>query len=169
MISDDVFRLALDRAFKEQKLKKKDRNERIAVLMLADRNERDGILDREERLGRDAKEKDDEPPEAYEQKELVSWFRQTYPGVLIFHIPNGGYRFFIEGMNLKAQGIVPGIPDLYVPEWRLWVEMKRKKGWELSEEQEQIRRYLTEKCEDSFILGIGFEDAKEKIIKFLQK
>jgi hypothetical protein len=169
MISDESFRFALDRALKEQGIKKKDRNKKIEEYMLIREHDRDFWLDYEEKRAREAQKKEEVPLEADEQKELVSWFRQTYPDVLIFAIPNGGSRHALEAINLKAQGIVPGIPDLYVPEWRLWIEMKRTKGWELSEEQEKIRRYLIEKCNDYYILGIGCDDAKSKILAFRQK
>ena len=31
---------------------------------------------------------------------------------LIFHVPNGGARNKIEGMQLKASGVIAGIPDI---------------------------------------------------------
>jgi hypothetical protein len=37
---------------------------------------------------------------------------------------------------------VRGIPDLFIPEWRLWVEMKRKTGGRLSTEQKSMINYL---------------------------
>lgn len=33
---------------------------------------------------------------------------------LIFHVPNGGKRSMIEATQLKASGVIPGIPDLMV-------------------------------------------------------
>jgi hypothetical protein len=37
-----------------------------------------------------------------------------YPSTrgLFFHVPNGGSRNAIEGMQLKASGVVAGIPDM---------------------------------------------------------
>ena len=75
------------------------------------------------------------PTEHEEQRDFVMWFRQTYPGVLIFAIPNGGPRSKIAGGKLKAEGVVAGVPDLFIPEWRLFIEMKRAKGGVVSEAQ----------------------------------
>ena len=67
------------------------------------------------------------PSEHYEQALVVQWFRRTYPGVLIHSIPNGGARSMATAVALKVEGTVAGIPDLFVPAWRLWIEMKRGK------------------------------------------
>lgn len=40
------------------------------------------------------------------------WNRYPQTRRLIFHVPNGGSRNKIEGMQLKAQGVVAGIPDI---------------------------------------------------------
>nr|MBC7612939.1 VRR-NUC domain-containing protein [Pseudopedobacter sp.] len=31
---------------------------------------------------------------------------------LIFHVPNGGSRNVLEGMQLKASGVIAGVPDI---------------------------------------------------------
>lgn len=99
--------------------------------------------------------------EHYEQVLLVAWFRKTYDH-LIFAIPNGGKRHRVAAMKLKQEGVISGIPDLYVPALRLWVEMKRSKGGKLSENQKKIKSYL-ESLGDNYIVGHGYEDAKQKI------
>jgi hypothetical protein len=33
------------------------------------------------------------------------------------------------------EGVSPGVPDLFIPDWLLWVEMKREKGGRVSPEQ----------------------------------
>ncbi|PVH26989.1 VRR-NUC domain-containing protein [Sphingobacterium corticibacter] len=47
------------------------------------------------------------------QTSAVTWLWNTYPATrrLFFHIPNGGSRNAVEGMQLKASGVVAGIPD----------------------------------------------------------
>lgn len=97
---------------------------------------------------------------------FVQWFRREYTGVLIFAIPNGGVRGKIAAAKLKAEGVVRGIPDLYVPEWKLWIEMKRVKGGRLSQDQRDILRYLAEF--DNTIVAMGFEDAKRQVRQFLK-
>ena len=102
------------------------------------------------------------PTEHEEQRELVRWFRQTWPGVRIHAIPNGGARSKATAGRLKAEGVASGVPDLFVPAWRLWVEMKRVKGGSLSAEQKDWIAYL-EGCGYQCIVGKGADDAKLKI------
>lgn len=101
-----------------------------------------------------------------EQRELVRDFRQTYPGVLIFSIPNGGLRTKQTALKLRIEGCVAGIPDLYVPEWGLWIEMKRVTGGRLSPEQREQIAYL-ERIGHAVIVGKGKDDAWAKINQFL--
>lgn len=99
-----------------------------------------------------------------EQRELVKWFRQTYAQVLIFAIPNGGARSLATAGRLKAEGVVKGVPDLFVPAWELWIEMKRTKGGSLSPEQNLMHLYLRG-VGYTVIVAKGFEDAKQKIME----
>ena len=103
-----------------------------------------------------------------EQRELVRWFRQTWPGVRIFAIPNGGQRSMATAARLKAEGVSSGVPDLFVPAWGLWVEMKRSKGGSVSAEQKDWIAYL-ESVEFCCIVGKGAEDAKAKISAFFNQ
>lgn len=105
------------------------------------------------------------PSEHAEQVSLVNWFHKNYPGVLIFAVPNGGYRDKKTAEKLVAEGVIKGIPDLFVPEWKLWVEMKRVKGGYLSKEQREVIPYLQE-CGYTVIVGKGCIDAKQKIEEF---
>ena len=109
--------------------------------------------------------KNDIPTEHEEQRELVRWFRQTWPDVRIFAIPNGGARSPATAGRLKAEGVSPGVPDLFIPAWRLWVEMKRIKGGVLSAEQKKWYKYL-ESVEYWVIVGKGADDAKSKVTEF---
>ena len=101
--------------------------------------------------------------EHLQQVRLVSWFRRSYPGVRVFAIPNGGGRSASQGASLRAEGVSPGVPDLFVPEWLLWVEMKREKGGTLSPAQSDWISYLDD-CGYQCIVGKGFEDAKRQIL-----
>jgi hypothetical protein len=105
------------------------------------------------------------PTEHEEQRELVRWFRQSWPDVRIFAIPNGGARSKATAARLKAEGVSSGVPDLFVPAWRLWVEMKRSKGGSLSPEQKDWIKYL-ESVGFCCIVGKGAEDAKRQISAF---
>lgn len=108
------------------------------------------------------------PSEHMEQARLVSWFRQTYRGVLIFAIPNGGLRGKREAQKLKVEGVTPGVPDLAIPAWGLWVEMKRQKGGKLSPDQKDMITYL-ESIGHTVLIGYGCDDARAKIISYVCK
>ena len=103
------------------------------------------------------------PSEHLEQVRLVSWFRRQWPGVRIFAIPNGGGRSASQGASLRAEGVVPGIPDLFVPAWLLWVEMKKESGGVVSPIQRDWIQYL-QGIGHCVIVGRGFEDAKRQIL-----
>ena len=103
------------------------------------------------------------PSEHWEQVQFVSKFRKKYRPVKVFAIPNGGKRDKITAQKLKAEGVLSGVPDLFIPEWRTWVEMKKVKDSYLSEEQKYMRDYLEDECGDDYIVGYGWEDAMEKI------
>jgi hypothetical protein len=100
--------------------------------------------------------------EHLEQVRLVSWFRKTYPDTRILAIPNGGIRSASQGASLKAEGVSAGVPDLVVPAWSLWVEMKKASGGIVSPAQRDWISYL-ESIGHTVIVGQGFEDAKRQI------
>lgn len=54
--------------------------------------------------------------EARIQSECYTWFWNRFPQYrrLLFHIPNGGKRTKIEASRLKAMGVLPGVPDLFL-------------------------------------------------------
>jgi hypothetical protein len=67
-----------------------------------------------------------------------------------------------QGAALKAEGVSSGVPDLFVPEWGLWVEMKRSIGGTVSPAQRDWIGYLNG-IGHHVVVGHGFEDAKAKI------
>ena len=106
------------------------------------------------------------PSESEEQIGFVRWFEGMFPRVRIMHIPNGGHRAMSVAKKMKAEGVRPGVPDLFVPEWRLWVEMKRQKGGRLSADQKDWITYL-EAIGDTVIVGKGANDASRQVVRFL--
>jgi len=104
------------------------------------------------------------PTEHEEQRNFVRWFRQTYPDVRIFAIPNGGGRSKATAMKLVCEGVSPGVPDLFVPAWALWIEMKRQKGGSVSLEQKDWHQYLIS-IGHKVLIAKGFADAVEKLHK----
>ena len=105
--------------------------------------------------------------EESEQASLVSWFRKTYKPVRILHIPNGGKRDPITAAKMKVAGVSAGVPDLFIPEWGLWIEMKKSNGTisNISDAQTDWMKYLGlvgYKC----YVAYGCEHAKELIVQF---
>jgi len=104
------------------------------------------------------------PSEHLEQVRLVSWFRRSYPDVRIFAVPNGGYRGIGQGISLKAEGVSSGVPDLFIPAWICWIEMKRSTGGVVSPVQKDWIAYL-KGIGHQVIVGWGFEDAKRQVLE----
>lgn len=105
--------------------------------------------------------------ESAEQIGFLRWFETAFHGVRIFHIPNGGHRAMTVAKKLKDEGVRSGVPDLYVPAWKLWVEMKRATGGRLSAEQKDWIAYL-EGIGDTVLVAHGAKDASEQVISFVQ-
>lgn len=99
------------------------------------------------------------PSEHEEQRELVKWFRQTFTGVRIFAIPNGGARSITTATRLKVEGVSAGVPDLYVPAWKLWIEMKRVEGGFVDKNQKDWHEYL-KSIGDRVMVCRGADEAK---------
>lgn len=102
--------------------------------------------------------------EDLEQINFINWFRHHFPEVVVIHIPNGGKRNMGEAMKLKRMGVMAGVPDLFIPAWGLWIEMKKEKGGKLSQEQKDMIGYLHE-C--GYIVRVcqGFESAKNAVME----
>lgn len=91
------------------------------------------------------------PTEYQEQAQVCDWLKARK--VYYFAVPNGGSRSSpIEGARLKRIGAKAGVPDLVIvkpapkhPEARgVALEMKRKKGGRLSDEQAYWLELLTQ-------------------------
>ena len=103
------------------------------------------------------------PTESIEQINFFLWVRKNYPKLIIFSIPNGGLRNKQVAMKLKREGVLSGVSDIFCPELKLFIEMKRVKGSTTSKEQKEFifeMKKLGYKAE----IAKGFEAAK-KIIK----
>lgn len=82
------------------------------------------------------------------QVKIVQYVRTFYPEVLILSIPNGSGTTAKNRLALYAEGLLPGVPDLFIPEARkgfhgLWIEMKTVEGVE-SPAQKRVRHNLEE-------------------------
>ena len=67
------------------------------------------------------------PLEIYEQVDLCKWLDAKR--LLYFAVPNGGSRHKLEAINLKKQGVKPGVSDMVVllKDKILFIELKRQK------------------------------------------
>lgn len=89
------------------------------------------------------------------QAKCFQWLWNTVPQTrgLFFHVPNGGSRNAIEGMQLKASGVIAGIPDcLFVPKGKVYgFEFKTHTG-NLSLAQSKIHSIWTEQSIQVFVI-----------------
>lgn len=105
--------------------------------------------------------------EASIQRVCVKWFRLHYPRSLIAAIPNGGSRNVIEAVNLKAQGVLAGIPDLVILGPRgftLWVEVKTETG-KLTKNQRNMYEWMHDNGHKIKIIR-SFEDFMSEMEKY---
>ena len=89
-----------------------------------------------------------------EQVTLMQWWALAHKqfGIseqLLFAIPNGGQRNIVVATKLKAEGVRPGIPDLFLAVPRrnahgLFIEMKKAKGGRVSDKQSTAMDLLAE-------------------------
>jgi len=85
--------------------------------------------------------------EADHQKLIFEWAALNcgkYPELrFMYHTPNGGSRNVIEAVNLKAQGVRSGVPDICLPVPKgkyhgLYIELKRYGGKPTAEQLDYI-------------------------------
>ena len=85
------------------------------------------------------------------QRALVDrWRWLGAPGSILAHLPNGGFRNKATAGRMRAQGVLPGVPDLLIgsPASGLaFMELKRR-GGRLSPAQREVHAILR---------GIGVE------------
>jgi hypothetical protein len=74
---------------------------------------------------------------------VVEMHKGRWPELgMLFAVPNGGNRNIITARKLKAEGVKPGVPDLFLSVARggyhgLYIELKRQKKSSISPEQVQ--------------------------------
>lgn len=116
------------------------------------------------------------PTEGTEQATLFSWAQMQsgkHPELrLLFHIPNGGSRGKAEAGRFKAEGVKPGVPDLFLPVARgihhgLFIELKRQKGGRVSDAQ---RQWLDALEGEGYRVAVacGWQEAAEIILDYLE-
>ena len=112
--------------------------------------------------------------EALEQSMLFQWCelqKAKYPMLsLLFAIPNGGSRHRLEAINLKKQGLKPGVPDIFLPYPNkkyhgLFIELKYGKN-KASDKQ---KAWINELNHQGYYAKVctGFEEAKNTILEYI--
>jgi len=108
------------------------------------------------------------------QSLLIKWFRLQYPlfAKCLWAIPNGSFRHIGTAIKLKQEGVTAGVSDLFlmIPAnglHGLFIEMKKDKSAKLQQNQIDFLN-LAESMGYGAEVAYGFEDAQEKIKKYLQ-
>lgn len=122
--------------------------------------------------------RNESPLEAKEQEFLFRWAEDMAALKwselrLMYHVPNGGSRNKIEAANLKRQGVKAGVPDVCLPVPRggyhgLYIEMKRRRGSVLSQDQ---REYIEALRQQGYRVEVckGFHPAADLIEEYLSE
>lgn len=105
------------------------------------------------------------------QSNCVKWFRLQHRDKLIFAIPNGGKRNIREAQFLKAEGVLPGVADLFIayPSQSyhgLFVEMKFGKGKQ-TDAQHNFQLNI-EKAGYKYEICNSFDNFVNKITEYLR-
>ena len=108
------------------------------------------------------------PSEHAEQVTFVNQFEREWPGVRIFAIPNGGFRSMTTAKKLREEGVRAGVPDLFIPAYQTWIEMKRTVGSRLSPEQKDWIAYL-EAIGHIVIVAKGWRMAMDEVRKIIER
>lgn len=111
--------------------------------------------------------------EHLEQVAVIRWFDAQHSALRgrLFAVPNGGHRHVAVAAKLKAEGVRPGVPDLWLPVQRqgfagLVIEMKAGKG-RLSSNQQDWLGFLGEQGYMA-VVCVGADAAIQTIKDYLQ-
>lgn len=116
------------------------------------------------------------PTEHAEQCHLMTWVRlheHKWPVLRrLFAVPNGGNRNKITAYQLMMEGVKPGVPDLFLPAacggyHGLWIELKRRKGGQLTMHQKDWLEYL-QKAGYRAEVCKGWEEAQTVLEEYLE-
>ncbi len=121
--------------------------------------------------------------EAQEQKTLIQYYRLSWIGQQLIHIPNGGARSSArEGKSLKDMGVRAGVSDLFFahpisPYHGLWIELKRCIKFYKTEhaanmaisESQRSWILLMQGCGYQAVVAYGADGAIKAITDYLKK
>ena len=110
------------------------------------------------------------------QRECVRWFRYAYPAMRLnlFAIPNGGKRNLITASIMKAEGVLPGVADLFlavvkrrcdVIDIGMFIEMKIGKN---KQSEHQIAFQEAVETEGyRYVICRSFDEFKKEVDEYL--
>ena len=113
--------------------------------------------------------------ESQEQQALFRWWNavapRQWPGTLMFAVPNGGARSIRTGQRLKAEGVLAGVPDIFLAAPRgsshgMFIEMKRTHGGSVSKAQKLVMACLSAAGYSCSVCR-GFREAREAVEGYL--
>lgn len=113
------------------------------------------------------------PTEHEEQVNLFRWFRMRHDGMVMYAIPNGGARNSITGARLRDEGVLAGVPDIFLPcpsggKHGLYIEMKRQKGGRVSPAQKAVMQALRMQGYEVAVCH-GWQEARDYIEQYLAR
>ena len=105
------------------------------------------------------------PHESWEQQSLVAELERLEPGILMEINPAAGMKLDKRmAAQVKTLGYQAGTLDIFLPEYRVYIELKRQKGGSLSPEQ-KARIPRLEAAGYRVIVARGAVDAVDKLRK----
>ena len=105
------------------------------------------------------------PHESWEQQSLVAELERLEPGILMEINPAAGMKLDKRmAAKVKTLGYQAGTLDIFLPEYRVYIELKRQKGGSLSPEQ-KARIPRLEAAGYRVIVAKGAADAIDKLRK----
>lgn len=106
------------------------------------------------------------------QRLVVAWFRDRYPDLaaVFFAIPGGGKRDKVTAARMKAEGVLPGVPDLLLAVPRggkagLFLELKTEQGYPSKVQRERMAALEAQGY--AVTVAKGYEAAKEALTGYL--
>lgn len=105
------------------------------------------------------------PHESWEQQSLVAELERLAPGILMEINPAAGMKLTkAMASKVRSLGYQAGTLDIFLPEHRIYIELKRQKGGSLSPEQ-KARIPRLEAAGYRVIVARGAVDAVDQLRK----
>lgn len=114
--------------------------------------------------------------ESQEQQKLFRWWEfasSRWPDAVMFAVPNGGWRTPATARRLKAEGVLAGVPDVFLAAPRgsshgMFIEMKRTHGGTASKAQRLVMARLMAAGYSCSVCH-GFESARRTVEGYLDE